>query len=174
MKREKLDILFKGVIISVITVFVVSKFMSATNVINDVYAQQSEESYINIQNIGSVQNTENFNAKIENGVQIVEFDLQNYGYPNIDLQSNLPVKLIINADENSLSSCNYRIICQDLGLQYEFSSGENVIEFTPTESGKYIYSCWMGMIGANINVVDEDITPNVYYGENISQSGCCS
>jgi len=33
-------------------------------------------------------------------------------------------------------------------------AGDNIIEFTPTETGTIPYSCWMGMIKSNITIVD--------------------
>ncbi len=111
---------------------------------------------------------------VEGDVQVIEFDLNSYSFPNLTVKANQPVKLVINADENSLNSCNYMIISQDLGFQKELQLGENIIELAPIEAGNYIYSCWMGMIGANIYVVDEDVTPNATFGENVSIGGCCS
>lgn len=37
-------------------------------------------------------------------------------------------------------------------MEYTFSEGENVIEFTPEKEGVYTYSCWMGMITGKIYV----------------------
>jgi plastocyanin domain-containing protein len=34
-------------------------------------------------------------------------------------------------------------------------AGENIIEFTPEKTGTIPYSCWMGMIGSSIEVVDD-------------------
>jgi hypothetical protein len=41
----------------------------------------------------------------------------------------------------------------DIG--YQFKTGENLIEFTPTETGSFRYSCWMGMIRGSITVIEE-------------------
>jgi len=39
-------------------------------------------------------------------------------------------------------------------MDYGFQPGDNVIEFTPTQTGTFQYSCWMGMIFGNITVVE--------------------
>jgi len=33
--------------------------------------------------------------------------------------------------------------------------GDNLIEFTPNETGTFVYCCWMGMIRSTITVVDD-------------------
>ena len=41
-------------------------------------------------------------------------------------------------------------------MAYAFQPGENVIEFTPGETGTISYTCWMGMIRGTITVTDGD------------------
>ncbi len=44
---------------------------------------------------------------------------------------------------------------QEYGIEdYALQPGENIIEFTPVKAGKFLYSCWMGMIRASITVVE--------------------
>ncbi len=113
-------------------------------------------------------------GEVVDGVQVIEVDLEVYGYPNLVVQKDVPVKFIINATKETLNSCNNEIIMQDFGLRVPLKLGKNVIEFTPTETGDFVYTCWMGMIGANISVVDENIVPSVVEGSNIVTGGCCS
>lgn len=170
------------VIILVATVFVTNKFNffgDKDNRQNLIVAKPlSQVNFTNIDN----ENLENSQEKgkeeikgyIEDNVQIINFDLQESGYPTLNLMKDVPVKLIINVDENSLNSCNYAIVSNDLNFEKQLEKGINIIEFTPNETGEFVYTCWMGMIGANINVVDEDIVPSAYYGDNVSVGGCCS
>ena len=66
--------------------------------------------------------------------------------------------------------------------------GENVIEFTPSKSGTFQYTCWMGMIRGNITVTDtletsptdpdtstgaEETDPETEPFFNGSGMGCC-
>ncbi len=119
-------------------------------------------------------NTSEVTATVVDGVQVIEFDLQQNSYPTLNVKTGMPVKLIINADESSLNSCNYSLVSYDLNVFAELNYGENIIEFTPAIEGQYAYTCWMGMIGAYINVSDSQETPEAFYGENVSQGGCCS
>lgn len=92
--------------------------------------------------------------KIEDGVQIVESTLSSGRYPAITVQANTPVKWTITAPDGSINGCNYKVLIPEYNISYEFQPGENVIEFTPTKTGKVAYSCWMGMIRSSITVVD--------------------
>ena len=86
------------------------------------------------------------------GVQIVESELTPGKYPEITVQAGMPVHWNIHAKKSSINGCNYMIVCKDLGLEYEFREGSNIIEFTPESEGDISYSCWIGMIYGNIHV----------------------
>ena len=73
-------------------------------------------------------------------------------YPDITVKVGEPVKWTVEAPDGSINGCNYKIIQQDLGIEYAFEEGENVIEFTPERAGTYTYTCWMGMITGKIYV----------------------
>lgn len=95
-------------------------------------------------------------ADMEEGVQVVNSTLVPGTYPNITVQAGVPVKWVIQASEDSINGCNYKMLIQDYGIEHTFQPGENVIEFTPTETGTVRYSCWMGMIHGNIFVTDNE------------------
>ena len=100
-------------------------------------------------------------AVVENGVQIVSIDLKPNSYGPIIVQKGIPVKFIINAEEKNINGCNNAIIIPKYDIEKALEPGENIIEFTPDQVGKIPYSCWMGMIGSSITVVDEltQVTP---------------
>lgn len=93
-------------------------------------------------------------AEAEN-VQIVNSTLSIGRYPNITVTAGIPVKWIINAPAGSINGCNYKMLIREYGIEHTFQEGENVIEFTPTEAGTVTYTCWMGMIRANIYVTEQ-------------------
>ena len=92
---------------------------------------------------------------MENGVQVVESQLASGKYPSIKVKKDVPVRWIINAPDGSINGCNYKIHINSYGIEHTFQKGENIIEFTPTKSESIGYSCWMGMIKGNINVVEQ-------------------
>ena len=88
----------------------------------------------------------------KDGVQYVSSVLESGKYPDITIKAGEPVVWEIEADKGSINGCNYKILLQDFDMEYTFSEGENVIEFTPEKEGVYTYSCWMGMITGKIYV----------------------
>ncbi|MCL1956914.1 MAG: sulfite exporter TauE/SafE family protein [Fibromonadales bacterium] len=87
-------------------------------------------------------------------VQIIISTLAPHQYPSITVKAGIPVKWLIEAPLGSINGCNNRIFIREYGIEYSFIYGENIIEFTPTKPGKFIYTCWMGMIRATITVED--------------------
>ena len=73
-------------------------------------------------------------------------------YPDVHVHVGIPVEWHIQADKASINGCNNKIILSDFGQDYSFHPGDNVIQFTPTKTGVYSYTCWMGMITGKIYV----------------------
>lgn len=92
------------------------------------------------------------NVVIEDGVQIVRMTEYNRGYkPNsFKIKKDVPVRWIINAE--APYSCAAALIVPKLKIQKFLEAGENIIEFTPTESGPLKFSCSMGMYTGVFNV----------------------
>ncbi len=170
MKKKNLNVIFSVVAVLTIGLFITNNIKRITE---NVYAGNVNniDTYV-VQNDANIP-TEEIVGAVENGVQVIKFDLSDRSYPNITVSKGKPVKLVINVDRDSLNSCNYVMVSKDMGFQQQLNEGENIIEFTPSASGDYVYSCWMGMIGAYITVVDEEIVPTATYGENVSAGGCC-
>lgn len=94
-------------------------------------------------------------VNIVDGKQVINSELSPSRFPNITVQVGTPVKWIIDAPQRSVNGCNYQINIPDFDIEgYEFNTGENVIEFTPQQTGKFQYSCWMGMIRGTITVAE--------------------
>ncbi|MDD2534623.1 MAG: sulfite exporter TauE/SafE family protein [Eubacteriales bacterium] len=86
-------------------------------------------------------------------VQIIRTTLQPNAYEPITVQVGRPVRWIIEADKASLNGCNQALYVPEYDLEKQLKIGENVIEFTPTQTGVFPFSCWMGMIDSEITVV---------------------
>lgn len=94
-------------------------------------------------------------SEIREDHQIIEFNLTYRGYKDIIVEKGTPVKMVIKVGSNSLTGCNNALYIKDLGISKDLKYGENIIEFTPTKTGKFTYTCWMGMIRNTIVVVDD-------------------
>ncbi|MGB4438584.1 MAG: sulfite exporter TauE/SafE family protein [Sedimentibacter sp.] len=93
-------------------------------------------------------------AVMEDGVQVIRMTVSNKGFtPNaFYVQKGIPVKWIIDGKE--INTCNNAIIIPFLNQQEKINKGENIIEFMPDDKDMN-FSCWMGMIGGVIRVVDK-------------------
>lgn len=87
-------------------------------------------------------------------VQEIRSTLSARQYPAIIVQKGVPVRWIIDAPEGSINGCNYKMLLRPFGQTVSLQEGENIIEFTPSESGSFDYSCWMGMVYGNVTVVE--------------------
>ncbi len=94
-------------------------------------------------------------ARIEGPVQTVTQFLKPNRFVPLVVQKGIPVRWIIQVDAENLNECNKAIHIPKFAIDREFSPGENLVEFTPWESGEFVYTCWMGMIKSKIMVVDE-------------------
>ena len=88
----------------------------------------------------------------KNGTQYVYSQLQSGKYPDITVRTGESVEWEIEAAEDNINGCNYKILLQDFGLEHTFTEGKNIIKFTPEQEGTYTYTCWMGMITGKIYV----------------------
>ena len=91
---------------------------------------------------------------VENGVQYVTSTLGRGVYPSITVVQGLPLVWTIEAPRGSVTTCNYKMLLTAFDRVCDLEIGENVIEFTPTEVGDFTYTCWMGMIWGNVQVVE--------------------
>lgn len=92
-------------------------------------------------------------ARIEGGIQVIEFDLSYNSYQDVKVKKDIPVQIIINVSEKYLTGCNNEIIIPDFNVVKKLEVGQNIIEFTPTKTGTFTYTCWMQMLKNNIKVV---------------------
>jgi sulfite exporter TauE/SafE/copper chaperone CopZ len=92
-------------------------------------------------------------ATIKDGVQVLNMSAKVSGYTPYTLyvQKGLPVKWVVEGEE--ITGCNNTIVVPDMNIQQKLQSGNNLIEFTPSEEDLN-FSCWMGMKRGVIKVVD--------------------
>ncbi|MDP4144039.1 MAG: sulfite exporter TauE/SafE family protein [Bacillota bacterium] len=94
-------------------------------------------------------------AKIDGNIQVVTMNLKEDSYEPIIVQKGILVRWIIKAKADKINDCNNTIIISKLKIEKSLVDGDNIIEFTPIESGEIPYACWMGMINSKITVVDD-------------------
>ena len=87
--------------------------------------------------------------------QTITMDVIKSGFePNhFVLRQGIPVKWVIDGKE--VTECNRRIVVPKLGLEFDVREGAQTIEFTPKETGIIPWSCWMGMLHGQFEVIAE-------------------
>lgn len=88
-------------------------------------------------------------------VQEVRMEQNSYGYsPNVfTVQKGKKVKWIITS--TNAYSCASSIVMPKYNINEYLKKGENIIEFTPTETGEIPFSCSMGMYTGKFIVTDD-------------------
>jgi len=105
----------------------------------------------------SLQNEEGL-PLIVNGKQILKMDASSRGYsPNyFRVKVGIPIRWEIT--DKGTSGCANAVISKNLFEgEIPLTPGQTSIkEFTPEKTGKFKFSCWMGMVSGIIEVVDEN------------------
>jgi len=86
-------------------------------------------------------------------------------------------------DAQAPFSCASSLVMSKFNIRKNLQAGENIIEFTPTETGNINFSCSMGMYRGVFHVVDENDsavprgdspTGEEFYGGGCGTGGGCS
>lgn len=88
-------------------------------------------------------------------VQTVVTTVSANGYTSVTVQKGIPVKWIIRAKAEDLNECNNALTAPAFGLETKLEAGDTILEFTPSETGEFPFSCWMEMIKSTITVVEQ-------------------
>lgn len=94
------------------------------------------------------------NVTVESGVQVVNMTQMPGGYkPNqFTVKVGVPVKWVIDA--KNPDTCSGSIIMRAENIRVNLVLGENVIEFTPKQTGELKFSCVMGMYAGKFTVIN--------------------
>ena len=93
-------------------------------------------------------------AAYEDGVQRVTAKLNIVAYPSIIVQRDIPVEFTLSAAPDSIDECNEWILFPDYGIERRLALGDNVLRFTPEESGVFQIVCAQGRMKSSITVVE--------------------
>jgi uncharacterized protein len=94
-------------------------------------------------------------AKIAGDYQVVRTTVESGTYHPFIVQAGIPVRWTVSVKADDLNGCNNPVTVPLYGIRKQLVPGDNLIEFTPTQSGTVTYTCWMGMITSTIRVVDD-------------------
>ena len=152
-------------------------------------AAQATETLTDKASANANSSTSSGSAAGANDVQYITSTLTSNGYPDITVQKGIPVEWTIHADKGAINGCNGTMELNAYGLEVKLKEGDNLIKFTPTETGTITYSCWMGMITGQITInetgagssgqVQTDTSPDSgnavtpLPSQYLEEGGCC-
>ena len=133
---------FAGLVVLIFALFNISNGLGLTG-LNLAYGQTATV------------NLNDPNVVLENGVQVVRMKELANGYSpnNFTVKLGVPVKWIVDAQ--APYSCAASLTMPKYNIRKSLVAGENIIEFTPTETGRIPFSCSMGMYTGVFNVVSD-------------------
>ncbi len=143
---------FAGVVVVALALFNINNGFNLTGWSNGLSVLASS---LNITTASSLQKKLN-SIVIQDGKQIIKMTENNSGYSpsEFTVQKGVPVRWIIDAQ--APYSCASSIIMSKFNIRKNLQAGENIIEFTPTATGRIDFSCAMGMYRGVFYVVDEN------------------
>lgn len=143
--------LVSGIIVIILGVVTTQRGLSLIPLISEMKSDLSSiTGYVNQAN-----NPDITVATIKDGYQEVTVDVKPRAYGIIRVQKGIPVKFNLRAEEQNINGCNNGVILPAFRVDKVLEPGDNIIEFTPTETGTFEYSCWMNMITSKIEVVED-------------------
>ena len=105
-------------------------------------------------NIPRLTQTQENQAVIVDDHQEIKIEIDYGSYEAITVKKDIPVIWNIYVPEGKLNGCNGEIVCESYDIDIKLKEGDNIVEFIPTKIGTIPYSCWMGMINSQINVIE--------------------
>lgn len=95
-----------------------------------------------------------FVPEMQDGYQILRMRQKSNGYSpsKLTIVRGIPVKWVIESENEY--TCAASIYSSAFNINESLNRGENTIEFTPTSSGTFPFSCSMGMYRGTITVID--------------------
>lgn len=89
---------------------------------------------------------DNAGAQESQNQQVVEMHVTYQGFQPavLTVKKGVPVKWVVKGDQ--ITGCTSRIIMPSFSISQNLQSGDNIIRFTPTQTGEIPFSCGMGMV----------------------------
>lgn len=134
---------FAGLVVIFMALFNISNGLNLSGIdINALTSQKVTSNSVNDPNV-----------TLKDGVQIVKMTQNATGYsPNtFTIKKGIPVRWIVTS-ENAFT-CAASIVSPKLDVRRNLELGENIIEFTPTETGNIRFTCSMGMYSGSFKVI---------------------
>ena len=141
---------FNFISAGVIAIFAIISLNGAMGLLGSAHTLQNYWKAIT----GNIANTQIKSAAVVSGFQEATIIVKNNGYTSdvTTLKVDVPVRLKIITD--NVYSCSRSFTVPGLNISKVLpTTGEEIIEFTPTKTGRLAYSCSMGMYTGSFQVI---------------------
>jgi sulfite exporter TauE/SafE/copper chaperone CopZ len=93
-------------------------------------------------------------SKSNETIQIINMKQGSYGYSpkSITIKKGVLVRWVVTSTDQN--TCAASLYSDKLNINANLKNGENIFEFTPTETGSISFSCSMGMYRGSFTVVE--------------------
>lgn len=91
-------------------------------------------------------------ADVNDSYQSIYWTLERGNPPYLTVYLEVPVRLVIEANEEQITGCNRVVHIPELDIYHEIEPGTNLILFTPLVLGTFTYTCAMGNLQGTIVV----------------------
>ncbi|MCA9477902.1 MAG: hypothetical protein KC535_02025 [Nanoarchaeota archaeon] len=88
----------------------------------------------------------------EGNVQYATLKIENYQYVTEPKTLKAGVPVVMTVDLDSVYGCARDVVIREYGVRKYVKEGDNIIRFTPTESGSLPVACSMNMVRGNLDV----------------------
>ncbi len=95
--------------------------------------------------------------EMRDGKQVIRMDVTPYGYYEPDVLTvvvDVPVRWEVTGAD--FMGCADTLVMRAFGVNTTLEEGLNVIEFTPTKTGTFTFSCSMGMVRGTMQVIENN------------------
>ncbi len=148
---SRLFLRFTGTLVLILALFNLNSALALTgfDVAGAFSSLTPASSGTTASNAGTVQAA----PAVANGVQEVSMAVSPSGYdPSVlTVKAGVPVKWIV--DGTNARGCISTLVIPSLNVYRALESGPNIIEFTPTDKGRLLFSCSMGMYRGYFDVI---------------------
>ena len=93
-------------------------------------------------------------ATFDGSVQKAAGDFTLNALPSVTMQRGIPAELTLRLKESDVDACTDGVVLKEFGIDQACEPGDNVLRFTPEESGAFALQCRMGNVKSTITVVE--------------------
>jgi plastocyanin domain-containing protein len=149
--EDNMDKILRNVIIFAALILVIATAFTVATLSKRASSDIGSTAQTNMNNLGDNVNTQ-VNTATTGDIQNVKLSVSgaNYILTPSTLKKDVPVRMV--ADMATLRGCSRSVVISAFGVRKSLTEGDNIITFTPTQSGTFRIACSMNMYTGTFTV----------------------